>query len=538
VQRLPAQLAFVALTGALFFLADFHPAVLDISNAGWLIRGSDGGENALGMHAWLHDPASLWSLRTGLLNAPEGTPLLFTDSNPLLGLLLKPFAGILPPDAQFVGVWLLACCLLQALFGWLLLRRYAPGQLALWCGVVLLCALPTWFNRYLHANLFGHWLILWALWIFTDKQRAARFSAWAPPLIIAAMVHNYLLIMVAAIWGSALLERFATLNGSAATRQRVELVGGALAIVGAVALIARWHGLGEHFAVTGSYGAFALPLDALWNPANPGYGTILPAIPQREGRGYEGFQYLGLGILLMLGLVAAMARRLPSPVGKGESLRRFAWLAPAFLVLTLLAISSFPDFAGRRLPRIPPPDAITPLLDLVRASGRLFWPVAYTLVLAAILLLYRLGARRAGLALAALLAIQTIDIAPEIGVVRQQSAEAAQHRLYVRTRDPRWATMLATARDITFEPSDVTRDLALFQEVAWRATSLGRPVRLAYTARISSRTAARLAAEGARFTAGDLDPHRLYVLIGDAPVPAQARERLLTLDGVRVIRPV
>src|SRR5204862_6674171 len=117
---------------------------------------------------------------------------------------------------------------------------------------------------------------------------------------------------------------------------------------------------------------------------------------------------------------------------EAAALRRLPWLAPAFMALALLAISGFPDVAGQRLPRIPLRDAIAPLLDMVGASGRLFWPVAYTMVRAAILLLYRLDAQRAGMALAVLLAIQSIDIAPEAGGVRQQCAEAAQHRLYVR----------------------------------------------------------------------------------------------------------
>jgi len=518
------------------FLALFHPGVLDIGNAGWLIRGSDGGENALGLHAWLHDPAAGMALRTTLLDSPEGTSLLFTDSNPLVALIVAPFAGILPADAQFVGWWLLVCCILQAVFAWALLRRFAPGPIALWCGVALMCALPTWFNRYVHANLFAHWMILAALWLFISTRRALLPLWWAILLVAAALVHNYLLLMVAAIWASALLEQMIVVPD---TRSRLHMSRNAVATMLAVAFVIHLHGVGESFAVTGSYGAFAMPLDALWNPANPGYGAIMPAIAQREGRGYEGFQYLGLGLLLLPVVAIVIARRVaPSGVAEQSLFLRLRWLVPAFIVLLLLAVSNFPDIAGYRLPRVPLPEALAPVLDTVRASGRLFWPIAYTLVFAAIPIVYRLGARRAGYGLAALLAVQFVDVAAMTQVVRAQSAEADRRRLYVRTVDPRWGPLVASARDVTFAPPEAIRDLALFQEIAWRATSLGRPVRLAYTARVGKVAAARLAGEQRAFEQGQLDPQRLYIVLPGTPIPGAARGRLMTLDGVSVLRPI
>jgi hypothetical protein len=177
------------------------------------------------------------------------------------------------------------------------------------------------------------------------------------------------------------------------------------------------------------------------------------------------------------------------------------------------------------------------MLDMVRASGRLFWPVAYVLVLMALLATFRLPPQRASLVLAVLLAVQVLDLAGLLATARLSSAEAGTHRLYARTVDPRWGRAVATAHDISFEPPDSTLDLALFQEVAWRAASLRRPVRIAYTARDSLATRRRLTAEHTDFLAGKLEPERLYVLTASSPVPKAARARLAVLDGVRVILP-
>lgn len=524
----PALLLLLPLAA---FLALFHPATLDIGNPGWLIRGSDNGENALGLHAWLHDPAVPTRPRTTLLNAPEGVPLLFTDSNPLLALAAKPLAPLLPPDAQLVGPWILLCLILNAVFAWLLLRRHSPDRFALWLGVAFLAFPPTLANRFIHSNLMAHWTILAALFLFLHPARA-RFGWWAALIALTALIHSYLLVMVGAIWASALLRE-------ALRRDRPRLLpmaGQGAAILVLVGALAWWLGVGGDYAPAGNYGAFAMPLDALWNPANPGFGTLLPAIPQREGRGMEGFQYLGLGGLLLLAVAAWALLRRPRPAAERALRAQLRWLIPALAVLTLLAISNRPDIAGMKLPRLELPAGVIDALDAVRASGRLFWPVGYVLIMAAIVAVYRLR-DRAGTMLVVLLAIQAIDLMGMAQAIRATNAEAGAHRRFVRTSDPRWDALVAQASSVAFIPGEPTRDLALFQEIAWRAVGTGKPVTSVYAARTGRATDRRLAAEAAAFAQGRLVPGRLYVLLAGAPLPAPVTPHMATLDNVTVIAP-
>ena len=405
---------------------------------------------------------------------------------------------------------------------------------ALWLGTLLLAALPSLFNRYIHANLFAHWLILAALWLFTDDRRRDRLGWWLPLIAVTALVHNYLLIMVGAIWASTMLER--VICGQ--VRDRLTAAGHIVIVGATVGVLAWWLGAAGDFVPTHNYGAFAMPLDALVNPANSDYTTLLPVTGQREGRGFEGFQYLGAGLLALLCVAAVVAATRPRAPGEHLLHSHLRWLIPALVALTLLAISNYPDIAGQRLARFPLPAALTPVLDLVRASGRLFWPVAYVLVLAGVVAIYRLGRERAMLVLATLAVIQGIDLARMATTIRAAGADADAHRLYVRTLDPRWTVAIAAAADVTLVPADPTHDLALFQEVAWRATSRGIPVRTVYAARTSRRVAARQALEHAQFAAGNLSPGRLYVLLPGEPVPAAARARLRVLDGMRVVMPL
>ncbi|MGJ3649067.1 DUF6311 domain-containing protein [Sphingomonas sp. GlSt437] len=506
-----------------FFLSLFSWQVLDIGNAGWLLRGTDNGENALGAHAYWHDPTTGASLRNSLLNAPDGEPVLFTDSNPLLTLLAKPFAAWLPADAQLVGPFILATLILQAFFAWLLLRRHAPGPIALWAGVALLAFPPTLANRFMHANLMAHWTILAALWLFLDPVRRAKLRWWAPLIAITAMIHSYLLVMVGAIWASAMLASFVEARG----RDRVALIGHGVTILAIVALLARWMGV-EGQRSTGSLGRFAMPIDALWNPGIAGFSRLMPTSAGHTW--FEGFQYLGAGGLVLMIAAVAIAWRRPMAGEERTVLTRLRWLAPALIVLATVALL-----------RQPLPAALTALLDPVRASGRLFWPMAYTLVLLALLAVYRLSAERAGMLLISLIALQVFDLGGMAATIRQQSADAANHRLYEHTPDPRWDQLIAQSNSIAFMSGDVGFDLQLYQEVTWRAIKAGRPVNTAYAARAGTATIQRLQAEAEALEQGRLVPGRLYILINQTKLPAAvattAGARILHIDGRTVIAP-
>lgn len=526
-------LAPLLVLPALFYLALFHPATLLVGNPGWLIRGTDNGENALGMHAWLHQPDGGVSLWTHLLNAPEGVGLLFTDSNPLLGLFAKLIAPLLPPNAQLVGPWILASLVAQTVFAWLLLRRFAPGPVALWLGVVLLAFPPTLANRFIHANLMAHWTILAALWLFISPARRGIGWWWLALIGVTALIHSYLLVMVGAIWASAQLVRL----WSGGRRDRLAVLAEAVGTLVMVAAIAWWLGVGRGQTVAGNYGAFAMPLDALWNPGNASYSNLLPAIEQHEGRGFEGFQYLGAGGLVLVALAAWSAWQHRPDDRQRATLVRLKWLLPALVVLTLLAISNYPDIAGTRLPRIHLSESVIAALDAVRASGRMFWPVGYALVFAALLAIFRLGRDRAVLWLAVCLLLQLADLSGMSQAIRATSADAGQQRLYARTPNPAWDALIDRAGSVAFMPGDVTRDLQLFQEIAWRAAKAKRPVTSVYAARSSATTVRRLADEEAAFRRGELVAGRLYVLLPGAPLPGVPDARVMRIDDVTVIVP-
>jgi hypothetical protein len=291
--------------------------------------------------------------------------LLFTDSIPLLGLLLKPFAPLLPVGAQYIGLWYLACLVLHAGFAAALVRRHAPDALTASCGAALLTLMPALFNRFGHASLCAQWLLLWALWVFVEPRRAHSPWWWAAVTSTAALIHAYLLLMVLAFWSAGTLERLVR----APDRVRT-LALAAAALAPAMAIMAVHGAFAGPYVNTGTFGNFPAALDGWWNPLNPDYTALLPSSPRApDGRGYEGLQYLGAGLLLLVVLMAARLATVGLDDRRRTELVRLLWLLPPFAVFALLAIGPFPLWRGEPLfvPDLPP--WLVAALDPVRRHG-------------------------------------------------------------------------------------------------------------------------------------------------------------------------
>jgi hypothetical protein len=100
-----------AAFGFVWFVQLCGGSTLNPLNTAWMFTG-DWRQHWLGFLFFQHEP---WTFPLGGLPSllyPIGTNIGFTDSNPLLAIVVKPFAGVLPAEYQLVGWWLASasCC--------------------------------------------------------------------------------------------------------------------------------------------------------------------------------------------------------------------------------------------------------------------------------------------------------------------------------------------------------------------------------------------------------------------------------------------
>jgi hypothetical protein len=524
-------LPWLALSLAVFFSWQ-NPNVLNPTRIAWLLDGNDHGQAVIGMAAYLRAPPPWPSLHSNLLMAPDGIPLSLTDGNPLIGLLLRPFAAVLPVGVQYIGLWLLACILFHTAFAAALVRRYTPNPLATWIGAALLTLMPVLLARFGHVNLCAQWLILWALWIYVDAERSERPGWWVAVITASILIHPYILVMVAAIWASAMLRQFLLASDNKA---RARMFGDVAIVVAPLLIIPILLGtVSEPTIAVGGYGGFSTALDALWNPNSAAYSALLPAKALNPSQALEGMNYPGAGLLLLIVIALFQGVRRWAEIRDDQLFRRLAWLLPAFVALTIVAIAPHLIWRGAVIASVPMPDWVGKALDPIRASGRMFWPVLYTLAFAAIAVVARM--RFGTWLLAGALLLQVVDTMPLLRSARESGGWAELTSPYHRTLDPRWDTLIAQADMIQFEPPEMYRDLALLEEVTWRAIVAGKPVRFFYASRETVAVRRRLRSDSAVFILGQTDPRRLYVLL-DGKVPSPLADRVVKLDGVSIIAP-
>ena len=352
-------------------------SILNVQNIAWLGGALDPAQHYLGWALYRNGP---WTFPVGL-NPHNGlefsNSIVFSDSLPLLAILFKPFNFLLPDVFQYFGLWTLGCFVLQALFAWKLLGLMSDSLWIRTFGSFLFVFSPTMMTRVgLWTSLASHFLILAALYLIFRPNQTRRTFYWALLIGIASLVHFYLLAMVLALWLASLMDGLFL-------QKKLSILKGALesAIIFLVLLMCLWQA--GYFSVNtgsgaaGGYGTFRLNLLAPFDPR--GWSYILRTIPMQIDFG-NGFNYFGLGVLIT-GVFAFFAKvkihaSLPSFLAAKENL----FLYICFIALCLFAISNTVSL-GLWKYTFPLPDAFLGFASLLRASGRMFWPVFYFLLL-------------------------------------------------------------------------------------------------------------------------------------------------------------
>ena len=439
--------AIGAVCGLMFFARTLGFALADPTAIGWLLD-ADWAQHYSGWAMFRHAP---WSWPPGLLPEvwyPVGTSIVYTDSLPLLAFLLKPFSAWLPEPFQYIGIWLLLNCVLQGGFGALLISRTTRAPAAILAGAALFVFAPIFINRIGHDTLTAHWLLLVALWFYFRAARPRSLiddaSPWWLITAIATLVHPYLAAMILAIqaghwWKLVGVEHMHSRRQAMAAFAVSLSIAACMWWLSGAAIIRHSDGAGGI-----PYGQYSFNLLGFFNPMF--FSRLLPTLPSLPGQ-YEGFAYLGAGMLALGLLVAADALR------KRQLAVAFAdWkpLAVISLMLLVFAASSVLVIGSWVVIDLP---IKGPLLAAFRSSGRFIWVAYYSLMLLIVWsVLRRLRPVPASGVLTAILIAQMVDFSvahTRFAVLRANANVAVPAALL---DDPHWEILAAGRSHLTLLP--------------------------------------------------------------------------------------
>lgn len=429
LRLLPALLG--AAAGMAVFMWVYGTAPLHVSWDNWILGGYDELDVQQHYAGWLLFRNSHWSFPLGMADTvavPDGTAISYTDSLPWVSIFLKLLRGLLPATFQWFGLYILGCFALQGAAGGLLCARGLTGRAqaavtGLLGGGVFACLPTLWERAFRHTALASQWLFLFALYVYLESRDALRRTGrvpkrrwWLVVLAFAAVgIHPYFLppVMVCALLWCVDRVRLGGGRGGAVADFAAALVA---ALVGGVlcGAIGTESGLSRD-----GYGEFSMNLNALFNPYSRGQYTwsrLLPVLPQQTNQ-YDGFNYLGLGVLALLALALVLsviaAFRRPQEV---KSWWKRNWpVAAGCALLTLFAVSNR-VWWGTIGFTVPLPGWLLDLCGIFRASGRMFYLPAACLVVWGVYTLRGACRRLPGatacscVALAVLLAVQMWEL--------------------------------------------------------------------------------------------------------------------------------
>jgi hypothetical protein len=364
----------------------------------------DPAVSALGQRYFIAEPWGWPLLHASRLEAPGGVNIAMTDSIPLAALVLKLLRSTLPPGLFASASWVALVWSLQPVAAVYALRsagerRFVPTAAI----VVLSLSMPTFLIRYGHMALCTHAAILAALGLYLRLVAApARPTSWlfaGTLAVLCLLVHPYILAMVMGVLGAVPITL--ALRRSPQWRLAASAYATIIVIVGLAAILFDYGGT----TPAPGFGTFSMNLLGPFLPSRSGLFPDLA--PDATGwQSFEGFQYLGAGLLLLLAVAIVQGIR-------GRS--RLAWQRHAGLLLVLAAMTVFAlsdkMYVGHH--RFLHIRFVPAVAEQFRATGRFFWPVAYVVLLAGVLVAARSLSRTAAAALLALaVMLQVADTAP------------------------------------------------------------------------------------------------------------------------------
>jgi hypothetical protein len=389
------------LLGLFFFLSVFGHQPLYITNVGWTLAG-DRSPHVIGLYFFRNEP---WGFPIGAIRNygyPYGTGLLGIEGYPFL-LLVKLLNRFFPQaPLQLHGIWMLICYMLQGVGGMLLMRRISSHIFIKTLGTILFIISPIMLFRALaHTSLMTHFLLLFAInLLFAVTITTRTMIVWASILFLSLWIQMYIFVLVWLLL-CTFLYKLVVISKSCSLRRATFL--SVASIIPSILLFFILQPITPSVNLHKGFGIYAMNLNAPINPSGLGnWSRLLPVHPLGSGQ-YEGFNYLGAGIIILVCLLAIPAIK---TISRKAWLYNNHWLILACLSFTFYAVSNVVMLGDTVL--IQYPNFFGNLAEIFRSSGRFFWPVWYLILFGSMKWLVQRETRRT--AFAVLVCVTMIQI--------------------------------------------------------------------------------------------------------------------------------
>ena len=342
-----------------------------------------------------------------------GSGIVFSGSVPILAFFFKIFVNFLPENFHYFTFWVYICLFLQSYVAYLIIFDQTKNKSYSIIGSFFFLLSPILINKLsFHISLIAHWLILLGFYLEFKKNTTSKILKWSLLISISSLIHFYFTVMLLIIFLIFnIFNRSSVLNYKKISINIFVIFFSLFLTM----LISGYFHVPATDALAYGYGNYALDLASLFvSKTNVVNGSINWSLilNNKYVLAPEGFAYLGLGgIIFLIFLIFYFYQNLKNIVQH----KKFLPVVIILIIFFCIAISNKIYFLNQLIFSIEIPNFIYGLLSVVRASGRLVWPIYYIVFLFSIILIFKnFSYKNSLIILIFIFALQLLDIYPGI----------------------------------------------------------------------------------------------------------------------------
>jgi len=398
---------FLIITSISFCFYLLGPNYISPLNSEWLFSG-DLSTYQLG---WQFFKLDEWRFPLGI-NPNYGIYLngsvVFSDSIPLFAIFFKIFKNFLPSEFQYFSIWILVCVYLQLYFSFKIIYKITNDLLYSAISSLFFGIATIFIHRSgIHLSLFGQWIILSFFYVeLLDKN---KFYYKSLIILLSTTIHFYFTIILLIIF---FIEKVIDYFRNKKLIKNI-LIQTLIVLFASLFLmyVIGYFSLNLDDGLGWGYGYYNFNLNSFFNPVGQTniseviWSNFLAKREFQNGQ-IEGFSYLGLsGFIFLIIFVFNMFNKRNNIIYSNIKIFTIC------MIFLILSTSNNIYFDQTSIIKIPLNNIFYGISSIIRASGRLIWPIYYLIFIVGIIFIYQNFQKKISLLIILiLLLVQIVDI--------------------------------------------------------------------------------------------------------------------------------
>lgn len=398
---------FLIITSISFCFYLLGPNYISPLNSEWLFSG-DLSTYQLG---WQFFKLDEWRFPLGI-NPNYGIYLnnsvVFSDSLPLVAIFFKIFKNFLPSEFQYFSIWILVCVYLQLYFSFKIIYKITNNLLYSAVSSLFFGIATVFIHRSgIHLSLFGQWIILSFFYVeLLDKN---KFYYKNLIILLSTTIHFYFTIILLIIF---FIEKVIDYFRNKKLIKSI-LIQTSIILFSSLFLmyIIGYFSLNLDDGLGWGYGYYNFNLNSFFNPVGQTniseviWSNFLAKREFQNGQ-IEGFSYLGVsGFIFLIIFLFNMFNKRNNIIYSNIKIFTIC------VIFLILSTSNNIYFDQTSIINIPLNKFFYAVASIIRASGRLIWPIYYLIFIVGIIFIYQNFQKKISLLIILiLLLVQIVDI--------------------------------------------------------------------------------------------------------------------------------